>query len=545
MNTLNPHNLCFGRKAALNLLNRRFKDLKEGYRQNLALLGSRYIGKSTILQKFVSEIDDPDTIVIYLNLENRDFDYFYSKIIKSILFNFARSKNLPPQEEIKVLIEITRPLIPQTVEAVEKILALIKAKKYSEAYQDLIALPEIFNTEAGKFCVVILDEFHGLEDFPVEEAFQEMGNKIMTQRRCLYVIASSYPEVANRILSEQLTLLFGNFEIINIGSFDGVASQEFVEKFVGDLRIGSHLRSFLADFTGGQPLYLSLLCQELIHLSAVHKQTEVYVPLITQAIEDMVFNPWGALSRHFDLMVSELCQGKGNRPVTALLIALANGKCRLKDLLEVLSQKPAQVNQKLNRLIELDIVEKNGNIFQFKDKLFRYWLKYVLQKRIMAIDLEPGKQHKLFKEELNRAVVDFQATSRKDLSTRMTELFHCFDNESLNLNGRRYKLPVFSEIAPLKLRSIAGTYIDAFSGQCDEGTWLVAMRKDPFTEGDINAFLAEAKNMGPKPQRLIVVSLSNLDENARVRALQERMWVWNEQEVNSLMHLYDKPYVVR
>src|SRR3989338_4942287 len=256
MNTLNPHNACFGRKAALSLLSRRFKDLKEGYHQNLALLGSRTIGKSTILQKFISEIDDPDTIVIYLNLENRDFDYFSSKIIKSILFNFAKSKNLATQEDIKVLMEITRPLIPQTVEAVEKVLALIKGKKYSEAYQHLIALPETFNTEAGKFCVIILDEFHDLESLPVDEAFQEMGNKIMTQRRCLYVIASSYPEAANRILSEKLTLLFCNFEIISVGNFDGVTSQEFVEKFMGEVHTGSHLRSFLADFTGGHPLYL-------------------------------------------------------------------------------------------------------------------------------------------------------------------------------------------------------------------------------------------------------------------------------------------------
>lgn len=127
----------------------------------------------------------------------------------------------------------------------------------------------------------------------------------------------------------------------------------------------------------------------------------------------------------------------------------------------------------------------------------------------------------------------------------MSELFHCFDNESLSLNGRRYKLPVFSQITPVKLRSIAGTFIDAIQGQCEEGTWLVALRRDPFTEGDINALLSESKNMGSKPQRLVVVSLSNLDENARVRALQERMWVWNEQEINSLMHLYDKPYVVR
>jgi hypothetical protein len=545
MNTLNPQPACFGRKAILSLLSRRLKDLKEGYRQNLALLGSRYIGKSTILQRFIQEIDDERIIAIYLNLENRDFEYFYSKIVRSILFNFAKSKNLTPQDDIRVLLEMTRSFIPETVEAIEKINVCMKAKKYDEVYQGLLSLPEVFNNETDKFCIILFDEFHGLEEFPVKEVFQELSNKIITQRRCLYIITSSYPEMANKILAEKLTLLFGNFEIINVGHFDGVTSQEFIEHSMGAISMGSHLRSFLADFTGGHPLYLSLICQELIHLSAVHKQAEVYVPLINQAIEDIVFNPWGALSRHFDLIIAELSQGKGNRAMTSLLIAMANGKNRVKDLLETLDQKANQVNVKLNRLIELDIVEKNGNLFQFKDRLFRYWIKYVLQKRMLAVDLEPGKQHKLFREELNRAVVEFQATSRKDLATRISELFHCFDNECLNINGRRYKLPVFSQITPMKLRSIAGNYIDVIQGQCDEGTWLVALRKDPFTETDINTLLSEAKNLDSKPQRLVVVSLSNLDENARVKALQERMWVWSEQEVNSLMHLYDKPYVVR
>lgn len=545
MNIIGPHNFFFGRRSILDLLSRRLKDLNEGYRQNLALLGSRYIGKSTILQKFVCDIEDPDIVAIYLNFENRDFDYFVTKLVKSILYHVARSKNLSSQEEIKVLMEVTRPSIPQTVDAVEKIMLCMKSRKYNEAYKDLLALPEIFNNEAGKRCLIVLDEFHVLGDFPVDSVFQEMSNTIMTQRRCLYVIASSYPEIANKILAEKLTLLFGNFEIVGVGAFDGVTSQDFIEKFMDPMKVGSHLRNFLADFTGGHPLYLSLICQELIHLGAVHKQSEVYVPLITQAIEDVVFNHWGAISRHFDLVVSELSQGKGNRSVVPLLIALANGKSRLKDLTETLGQKQTQLNQKLARLMELDILERNGTIFQFKDKMFRYWIKYALQRRIAAIDLEPGRQQKLFHEELNRSVTEFQATSRKDLTTRMSELFHCFDNESLNLNGRRYKLPVFSEIKPLKLRSIAGTYIDAIQGQCDEGTWLVALRKDPFTEGDINSLLTEAKSMGNKPQRLVVVSLSNLDENTRVRALQERMWVWNEQEINSLMHLYDKPYVVR
>lgn len=245
--------------------------------------------------------------------------------------------------------------------------------------EDLIALPETFNNEAGKRCVIVLDEFHVLEDFPIDEVFQEISNTIMTQKKCLYVIASSYPEIANRILAEKLTLLFGNFEIVTVGNFDGVTSQDFIEKFMDNMRVGSSLRNFLADFTGGHPLYLNLICQELIHLGAVHKQSEVYLPLITQAIEDIVFNPWGALSRHFDLAVSELCR-QGQPPNRlASLIALANGKSRPKDLLEALGQKQTYITQKLTRLVELDIMERNGTIYQFKDKLFRYSIKYVLK----------------------------------------------------------------------------------------------------------------------------------------------------------------------
>ena len=52
----------FGRRVQLDLLKKRVIDLKEGYRQNIAFLGSRYIVKSTLLQKFIADIDDNDIV---------------------------------------------------------------------------------------------------------------------------------------------------------------------------------------------------------------------------------------------------------------------------------------------------------------------------------------------------------------------------------------------------------------------------------------------------------------------------------------------------
>ena len=61
---------------ALEVLKKRVMGLKEGYRQNVALLGNRYIGKTALLHRLMSQMEEEDVFFIYLDLENRDFDYF-------------------------------------------------------------------------------------------------------------------------------------------------------------------------------------------------------------------------------------------------------------------------------------------------------------------------------------------------------------------------------------------------------------------------------------------------------------------------------------
>jgi len=97
----------------------------------------------------------------------------------------------------------------------------------------------------------------------------------------------------------------------------------------------------------------------------------------------------------------------------------------------------------------------------------------------------------------------------------------------------------------VKLRLSAGNFFDALVAGADEGQWLVVLKKDPLHENDVNGILEEMKKMSPRPQRCVVVALSGLDDNAKLRALQEKFWVWNEPEVNALMHLYDEPCIVR
>jgi len=535
----------FGRNDILDLLKRRVVDLKEGYRQNVALLGNQYVGKSSLLHHFLVNMDDEGITVIYLDLENKDFNYFFTKFTGSLLYNFSKNKKLPLHDDLNLLLESTKDVIPHTVQVIKKIRTDFSKNKHADCFLGLMTLPEIFTNETGQYCVLILDEFQNLEELFVPNVFRDLGKKIMTQKRCFYIVSSSYQDLAKKILSEKLSLLFGNFEVIHVEPFDFQASQEFVEHALVDSKIGIQLRSFLGDFTGGHPLYLSLLCQELINLSAIHGQGEIYMPLLSQAVENTIFDRWGVISRHFELTIKGLCNGKDSHVISSILMSIANGKHKFDEIVADSGMKKSQLKQKINHLLEMGIIVKNGNFHCFKDRLFRYWVKFVFQKRLKVVELAPDKQRKQFKEELNTCVENFKISSRKDFSSRIIELLDCFDNEAFDLNGRKYKLPEFRKMTPVKYKNDSGVSFDIIKASTENATWFIVMKKEIFGENDVNAVLAEAKKIMKKPERCLIISLSDLDENARLRALQERFWIWNERELNALLTLFDKPYIVR
>ncbi|MBF0570377.1 MAG: ATP-binding protein [Candidatus Omnitrophica bacterium] len=535
----------YGRRSVLEILKKRVMGLKEGYRQNVALLGSRYIGKTALLHCMMSQMEDEDVFFIYLDLENRDFDYFSVQFTKSLLYNYLKKENLPLQEDLKLLCAEAKDHIPRTVFLVQAIENFTGQGKMLEAYHMILSLPEVFTQETGKSVVLIFDEFGHLENFNIPEVFAELGKRIMTQKNCLYIVASSFPQQAETILSEKLSLLFGNFETIPLQPFNFSEAQGLIDQNLDGVKIGLHLKNFMADFAGGHPLYINLLCQELICLSGVYAQQEIYAPIVTQAIENVIFNRWGVISRHFELEINALTAGKSAGLAVALLGALAQGKHKISDLSESLKLKSPQISPRVNSLQDSNIVERNGNYYHIKDKLFSYWIKYVYQRRLHVIDLEAGRSRKQFKEEINRALNDFGVVARKDLSVRISDLMHKFDNESFVLCGRRYKLTAFRDIKILKLRTGTGNYFDAISAQGQEGLWLVVLKKDPVHDNDLNGILEEIKKLDPRPLRSVIVSLSGLDENAKVRALQEKLWIWDEDQLNCLMHLFDEPIIVR
>ena len=76
----------FGRQEVLDLLNKRVSDLKDGYRQNVALTGQSLAGKSSIIHHFLYTLKEEDHIPVYVEVIREPFGAFSNKFIANLFY---------------------------------------------------------------------------------------------------------------------------------------------------------------------------------------------------------------------------------------------------------------------------------------------------------------------------------------------------------------------------------------------------------------------------------------------------------------------------
>ena len=77
-----------------------------------------------------------------------------------------------------------------------------------------------------------------------------------------------------------------------------------------------------------------------------------------------------------------------------------------------------------------------------------------------------------------------------------------------------------------------------------EGPWTIILNEKDLSENDMSLFVNEIKKTGQRSQKQIIISLKNLENPVRLRALQEKMWIWSEGELNFLFNMYDQSYIM-
>ncbi len=532
----------FGRESVMRTLEKRVNALKGGYRQNVALTGQMLAGKSSILYQLLYNLKDTSLIPLYIEVTEEPFSYFADRFIATLLYSYLSSCSRQAPKDLPNLINEAEVLIPHTIFAVKKIKAELKKKNYGNAYADLLNLTSLLKKESGKSCVVILDEFHKLEFFKIKKPYLHFGKIMMIQKDTMYIVSSSQKSTIKKILSEKLALLYGNFEVIEVSGFDRKTAEAFLAEKLGNISLERDSADYLIDFTDGNPFYLDVFAKKIAETANSAKLFSAGEDAIVEAFTASLYNTSGTISQYFANNIMRLLEKDLREPHMEVLIALAVGHNKLCDIAKYLGRKSrGGFSAKLARLIELDMVYKNGVFYGIQDGVFGFWLRAVYHKRKTSLVDDVVNRTCDFKEAVKNDIGDYRCENQKDVPERIKELFLLFNGETVEIEKKHRKLPRFVKIESQKYSNCT----DLVSHQEPNRYWICEVRRGRVDESDIFDFIDRYNPMRERITKKICVAPEGIDENALLLAKEKNIWVWDLNNINSLLRLYKRHNLIQ
>ena len=111
----------FGRTRPKEIFRERAKALKAGFRQNIAVLGEPFIGKTSVIKNFIPDLYAEQIIPIYVQARQEPFELFAQRFIGSLLYQYLKLKGYRPEkDELKALIKHCRKTLPKTTDAIDR-----------------------------------------------------------------------------------------------------------------------------------------------------------------------------------------------------------------------------------------------------------------------------------------------------------------------------------------------------------------------------------------------------------------------------------------
>ncbi|MFC1514342.1 ATP-binding protein [Candidatus Omnitrophota bacterium] len=523
------------RQEEYRILEKRVNSFLEGFRQNIALIGPSSCGKTYLVEQFFKtrSLDDK-ALIVYVDLEFLSFAEFIRASFASLLFHFLK-KHSCSDYDLDALILQAQTHIPQTTEKIKHILGMLDSKEKA-SFDWVTGVFDAFIAETKTKTLLVVDNFTAIRSFP-RRVLSEFAKYIITQKDILFVFISKNVKAAEQLLSQELNILFGSFEKIYMDSFSHIEAEFYLNRHLID-KTSASLIKFLVELTDGFPLYLDIITKELLKNPDQTLDATTFFARLARLLVDarspllMTFKNKLALVK---------ASSRDTFLINPLLITIAEGYTRRKDLISLLKIDAKTLNAKLNKLTELDLVTKNGSFFFVSDKLFSFWLSSAFKTMVNVPFIFRGDNRRAVEERLSQRFEEFRQASLQDNCKRFIDLVQMFRDDTVKTQRKSLSLPQIQRLKIVPTHSKDMTYIIGEAKQY----YLILAFKDGFVEEtDILEFSNRCSYFRHKPPKKIFITLKKPDATAKVLAKEKRLFFWEKEDVNLLLRLYNRPSII-
>jgi hypothetical protein len=142
-------------------------------------------------------------------------------------------------------------------------------------------------------------------------------------------------------------------------------------------------------------------------------------------------------------------------------------------------------------------------------------------------------------QKIEQAISLFKEDFFKDKIKKILELITLFKNDNLKIGKDRCYLP---GIIKSKLMSYPQKNIHFLIGEGHE-IIFVGIKEDCAEDSDIFDFVEKGSAIKGKKIKKIFISLGAFSDSAKLAAKNNRLTIWDINEINNLMRVYHKPII--
>ncbi len=530
--------MFFGRQGNLNLMKKRISGLKDGYRQNVALIGHELTGKTSLLLQLVKEVNSETGILpVYVLVKPEPFEKFINRLAGILLYNYLKKEDEKVNNNIDDLLVKGEAGLPHTVEEIKKIRKFFGRKNREFILSSLFDLLPVFCEEANSSCVMILDEFQELGSLRVRNPFSILGGKIMTQKQVMYIVSSSRIRQAAQIINNDLSLLFGSFEIDNLEPFGVNKGVDFVRSRLDRFTVNDTAVKFLAGITNGHPFYLDSFCREIENIANARGVDKTGSSIVAEGVARELSCPKSPVYQHLDSILSGVSKSSSSRD-SEILLAVANGNRKPSQIARAISTSTAQARKSLDRLENSDIMFRCGKVYNFCDPLLKFWIESVFCEREKRFEpIAEGMIETDLQCKMEDMILLYKKTASISISERIYNLFALFRNDVVYFAGKRLKLPKFSRII---YKAVKGHEL-LVMGFTRNGYWVADFAEKILSDSDVKKFIQKFSGLRRKIGRKILICLKEVEPDAKLLAKEEEIWLWSLKDLNFIFDLYGQP----